>query len=353
MLRHPTAALLAVACVISFSPDVRAQEARPGDGPHLEVQAGELQATDVIEQWAALTAQVVTIDPQLQPIRLRFTTAARLDARTLRHVLDFNDIILVERDGMLQAHHRRNLSQKVGPPWDLIEGLAPDDDRLVTSVVSIRHGAGNAIFATMRGLLMRDTNRIGNILYVQGSEVIVVCDLAANVRYYQDVIAALDRPPPVARARSRVAFYEVRRAAWAAVQKGEPTAERRAAALRASSADADGGVVLLAEGMFDGSEPVSFDRGTQAGAERTRLTVEVGVPTSTEGDGTPESPRRLVSGSASAGLHLRLSLEIVSNDQVALSLRSLTRFAAAGSTVLYSFSGRGGAQPTDVIVVLE
>ncbi|MCW8137834.1 MAG: hypothetical protein KIT58_02920 [Planctomycetota bacterium] len=44
----------------------------------------------------------------------------------------------------------------------------PDYDELVTAVFQVKHGAGNSIFATVRGLLTRDTNRIGNILSTWG-----------------------------------------------------------------------------------------------------------------------------------------------------------------------------------------
>ena len=64
----------------------------------------------------------------------------------------------------------------------------------MTRVVQVRHGGGNAIFATLRGLLTRDPNRVGNLLYVQGSEQLVVCDFARNVRYYEQTIRALDQP---------------------------------------------------------------------------------------------------------------------------------------------------------------
>lgn len=346
MLRRPVAAALVAAALLTST--VGAQEAQPGDGPRLHVEAGEVEATAVIERWAALTGKVVTIDPQVQPIRLEFTAPAAIDASTLRHVLDAHDVVLVERDGMLQAHHRRNLNQKVGPPWDLVEGLAPDDLRLVTCVVQVRHGAGNSIFATIRGMLTRDTNRIGNILYVQGPEVIIIVDLAPSVRYYQEIISKLDQPPPVREQRAQLTVYEVQRAAWTRLQAGAPSAAARAEALRAASGDQATGVVQLAEGQFLGSEPVSIQRVVSEGRGQTALKLELGRPARVEG--APEDGLAPVSAD---GLHLRLALTVVSEGGGTLTLSTHTRFAAAGGPVVQSFSGRGGAQPTDVIVVLE
>lgn len=350
MLRHAVAAALVAAAAVSLSTPVRAQEARPGDGPRLQVEAGDVAATDAIERWAALTGKVATIDPQIQPIRLAFTAAAALDASTLRHVLDAHDIVLVERDGTLQAHHRRNLSQKVGPPWDLVEGFAPEDDRLVTCVVQIRHGSGNSIFSVVRGLLTRDTNRIGNILYVQGPEVIIIVDLAYSVRYYQEIISKLDVPAPTPQQRSLVTVYEVRRAAWTRLQATTPTAGGRAEALRAASTDAATGVVSLAQGQFLGSEPVSMERTVTEGRERTLLSLKLGRPVRAE---APAEGQQLVAVSGD-GLHLALGLTVVAADgSAALTLSTHTRFPQYGGAVVQSFSGRGGAQPTDVVVVLE
>ena len=197
-LSTPAATLAAGLLVFAAVPALAQEQPLERPEATLRVEAGEAPVSDLLQRWADARGKVLQLDPQLAQLRLRFGAAAELDAASLRHVLDFHDVVLLERGDVLEAHHRRNLSQKGGPPWQHVEGLAPRTDELVTCAVPIVHGAGSAIFATVRGLVTRDANRIGNILYVQGPEVIILVDLGHNVRYYQEVIAALDRPPPTA-----------------------------------------------------------------------------------------------------------------------------------------------------------
>lgn len=175
----------------------------------VELPGGELEvsATDLIRAGAQVVGGVLTVDPQIEPIRLRLGLASAAGPVTLtwgaiKTLLDFYDIVIVESRPtadspfLIRVHHRRNLNQKEGPPWRVVDGKAlPDWDELVTAVFRIQHGAGSSIFASVRGLLTRDTNRIGNILYVAGSEVVIIVDLASKVRYYADVIARLDVAP--------------------------------------------------------------------------------------------------------------------------------------------------------------
>jgi general secretion pathway protein D len=98
---------------------------------------------------------------------------------------------------VIRAHHRRNLATKEPPPWRYVESAdVPDHDELVTAVFQIKNGTGNNIFATLRGFGARDMNRVGNMLYVPGPEIIIVVDLASKVRYYGRLIEALDSPGP-------------------------------------------------------------------------------------------------------------------------------------------------------------
>lgn len=349
----PRAATLAALLFVSAATPGLAQE-RPVERPDgaLHVEAGELSIEQLVQGWARAQGKVLQLDPQLVDDRIRFSADADLDAETLRHVLDMHDVVLVERDGVLQAHHRRNLSQKVAPPWDYVEGLAPRSDRVVTCVVPIRHGAGSSIFATVRGLLTRDTNRIGNILYVPGPEVIILLDLGHNVRYYQEVIAALDRPSPLASRRVRVSVHEVDHAWWSKVRDERPSPAALARAVRAGAAEV---VTLLAEASLHGAEPAALERAVEVDRQRVRLTLEVGalevgtvVRPRADGEGTKIVP------ATDGGLHLRLRLDVVTPDAAPLQLQAHTTFAAGdGAPSVQSFSGRAGARPTDVVVVVE
>ncbi|MCO5169436.1 MAG: hypothetical protein M9894_24085 [Planctomycetes bacterium] len=334
----------ALAALVLSTP-ARAQVATPTDGPRLEVAAGDLSVTDLLERWAALEGKVLVVDPQVQPIRVRLTVDAALDARMLRHVLDMHDVVLVERDGVLEAHHRRNVNQKAGPPWDYVEGLAPRSDRLVTCVVPIRHGGGSSIFAVVRGLLTRDTNRISNILYVQGPEVLIIVDLGHNVRYYQEVIAALDRPGPLTERRVRLSVYEVDRGWWTKLQASERAPARLAAALAGAPADA---ATLLARSSLFGAEPASLERTTTLEGERLQLTLDVEPVTRTTGGDAKQTYVH-----PGDGLHVRLALEL-GPPGAGLRLLTRARFAAAeGSPAIQSYTGRAAPRATDVVVVIE
>ncbi len=344
----PRAATLAALLFVSTSTFGLAQE-RPVERPDgaLHVEAGELPVEQLVQRWARAQGKVLQLDPQLVDERVRFSADADLDAETLRHVLDMHDVVLVERDGVLQAHHRRNLSQKVAPPWDYVEGLAPRSDRVVTCVVPIRHGAGNSIFATVRGLLTRDTNRIGNILYVPGPEVIILLDLGHNVRYYQEVIAALDRPSPLASRRVRVSVHEVDHAWWSKVSAEGPSPAALARAVRAGAAEV---VTLLAETSLHGAEPAALERGVEVDRQRVRVTLEVGAFVRPRGDGEGTK----IVPATDGGLHLRLRLDVATPDAAPLQLQAHTTFAAGdGAPSVQSFSGRAGARPTDIVVIVE
>jgi len=88
------------------------------------------------------------------------------------------------------AHVRRNCGTLTVPPgWTF-----PQERRVVTAVFKIRSGAGNDIFSTIRGFVVRDKNRLGQILYVRGPEILVVVDYAENVEWYRKAVGALDAP---------------------------------------------------------------------------------------------------------------------------------------------------------------
>lgn len=343
----PRAAALAAGLLLLVSTPATAQE-RPVERPDptIQVEAGEVSLEQVLQRWASAQGKLLQLDPQLQPYTVRFAAPASLDALTLRHVLDMHDAVLVERDGVLEAHHRRNVAQKLGPPWDYVEGLAPRDDRLVTCVVPIEHGAASSIFGVVRGLLVRDTNRIGNVLYVQGPEVIVLVDFGHNVRYYQEVIAALDRPPPLASSRVRLAVYEVERAWWTKTRAERPSATAQATTLRAGGNDA---VTLLSEAALQGAEPIALERAIEVDGQQVRLSIEVGATARAKADG-----EGAVIAQTHGGVAVHLRLDVIDEASTPLRLNAHSSFAVGdGAPSVQSFSGRDGPRPTDVVLVVE
>ncbi len=208
--------LLALALLLGAAGEVAAQE-KPSDSASLVVEYAaneDINASQILAQWAKNFDALLIQDPQVATVRVKFLTHINRDMTwgTVKSILDFHDIVVVESQPngtgpwVIRAHHRRNIAQKEGPPWRYVEGDdVPDHEEIVTAVFQIKNGAGNSIFATVRGLLTRDTNRIGNILYVPGPEVLIIVDLASKVRYYGRVIEALD----VAGPRQRMEIYQV------------------------------------------------------------------------------------------------------------------------------------------------
>ena len=184
-----------------------AQE-KPSDDRTLRVEYmanTDIEASQILASWGRYFGALVIQDPQILQTRIRFLTNVNTDLSwgAVKLILDFHDIVIVENQPtpngpwVIRAHHRRNLATKEPPPWRYVESSeVPDHDELVTAVFQIKNGAGNNIFATLRGFGARDMNRVGNMLYVPGPEIIIVVDLASKVRYYARLIEALDSPGP-------------------------------------------------------------------------------------------------------------------------------------------------------------
>ena len=171
------------------------------DATQIEVaipESGRVKVSELIAQFAEAQGTTYTVDPQAAEAEVRLGGVTTLDRDRLRSVLRSVDVTFVVSDeGVIHTYHVRNVGQMEPPPWRLVaDGERVDPDPLVTRVIPIYHGSGNAIFATLRGLATRDTTRISNSLYVPGSEVVIVSDRAICVDYYERVAQALDVPAP-------------------------------------------------------------------------------------------------------------------------------------------------------------
>ena len=203
----PVVGLTVGLALLGLGAPVLAQET-PRDQAEMTMEVRpdtEIAVPQILQQWGTKFDALVIMDPQVQTIRIKFLTNIDVPMTwgTMKMILDFYDVVIVESQPtpngpfVIRAHHRRNLAQKEGPPWRYVEGTdLPEHEELVTAVFQVEHGAGNSIFSTVRGLLTRDTNRVGNILYVPGPEIIIIVDLASKVRYYGRVIQALDVAGP-------------------------------------------------------------------------------------------------------------------------------------------------------------
>src|SRR5579871_1437544 len=182
--------------------------ARPADPDAVEYDCTvdpnvPIDADKLLQVWAERLKLPLVLDPQIAGTKVRFAQSdLKLTWGLVRSVLDFHDIVVEEKDvsgrRVLFAHLRRNLNGQLAPPFRVVGDQEPlgRGDEVVAAFIQVRNGAANDIFATVRGLLVRDLNRVGNILYVKGPEIIIVVDFAANVDYYRKVVAALDLPAP-------------------------------------------------------------------------------------------------------------------------------------------------------------
>jgi len=114
----------------------------------------------------------------------------------------------------------------------------------VTWTCQIKHGAGSAIFANLRGIMSRDPSRAGNLLYIQGPEKLTLTDLAPRVRYYRRLIRELDVKSVEAQI---VALYRAPTALW-------DTLKRKPVAEIAKALAADEAAVRLEEVRSNGAD---------------------------------------------------------------------------------------------------
>jgi hypothetical protein len=164
------------------------QEA-PVEEPPIEVRL-------LVGAWAKKLGLTPVVDDALAQLYVPVPPGASWEA--LLEVLAFHDVIVERRPGVLIAHTRRFMAHRVAPPFRIVPPGAPlvPGDEAVTTFVPVKTRNAGDIFAAVRGLLVRDLNRFGNILYIRGPEIIVIVDLARNADYYRRCIEALDTAPP-------------------------------------------------------------------------------------------------------------------------------------------------------------
>ncbi|MGE0712754.1 MAG: secretin N-terminal domain-containing protein [Planctomycetota bacterium] len=183
--------------------------AQPRDDYEFDLKLEE-KSDLVVESLLELVANefkaLLVLDPQVANMRMKFANRAKvpLTWRALKEVLKFYEVEILESQStpggpwMLQAIHQRSLPNKATPPYRFIDnkdGL-PDQEEMVTVVFQMLNGAGSTIFANLRGIMSRDPTRAGNILYVQGPELLIITDTTSKVRYYDRLIQALDVSGP-------------------------------------------------------------------------------------------------------------------------------------------------------------
>ena len=156
----------------------------------------------ILESWAQRLGNDVIVDPQIRGQTLKIIEGGpELTWGLFKQALDMQDVVIEEREvegkWITYAHCRRNVSMRVAPPFPVVgsEGDLPKREQIVTACVAIKNGSGQDIYANLRGLLTRDVNRLANVLYVRGPEVMILVDFPKNVDYYRNIIRQLDVKP--------------------------------------------------------------------------------------------------------------------------------------------------------------
>lgn len=183
--------------------------AQPSDDAKIDLrvpETAELQVPALLETVATKFEAILVLAPSVTGLRVKFANRANVPLTwgTIKKILRFNDVVVHESQPsgpggpwMLQAMGAREVQTKSGGPTRFVPGTAlPDHDEVVTAVFQIENGAGSAIYANLRGILARDPTRGGNILYIQGPELLIITDATSNVRYYNRLIQALDVAGP-------------------------------------------------------------------------------------------------------------------------------------------------------------
>ncbi len=156
-----------------------------------------------VERLKSVDATItLVVDPQVAGTKIRFLqTDVTLTWAVVKQILAFHDVVMEERivggHLLLIAHLRRNVLQHVNLNNEVVrEDAIPHSEEIVTALIQVTKGSAPDIFANLRGLFTHDPNRLSNIQYVRGPEILVIVDYASNVEYYLKIIRALDVSPP-------------------------------------------------------------------------------------------------------------------------------------------------------------
>lgn len=225
-MKRSTLCLALAIPLLTLTPAL-AQDAKLDPQIELEVpESAELTVPAILETVATKLKAVLIVSPSVRSLQIKFANRSSLPLKwsALKKILRFHDVIVHESQPsgpkgpwLLQVMGAREVQTRSGGPNPFVSpDQIPAHDEVVTAVFKIKHGAASAIYANLRGILARDPTRSGNILYIQGPELVIVTDLSRNVVYYRSLIQTLDRP--VLGASCEVSVYEVPASIWERVK---------------------------------------------------------------------------------------------------------------------------------------
>lgn len=200
--------VLALALACAADP-ARAQqgdiEAQLGEKVLLKVPVGggpEIAMEEILRDVGERFKVPITIDDALKGKKIKFYTSAEINYNVLRAILQSYQVELVweQVDGakILHAYQQRNVAQNVtGATPFFNEGeKLPGTEQVVTAVYQVKYADANGIQTAIRALMTRDQRRVGNIVQVPKSDIIILTDFTSAVDFYIKVAKALDQPLP-------------------------------------------------------------------------------------------------------------------------------------------------------------
>lgn len=247
------------------------------------VEEGAVLVDRLVRAWAQQTGRRAFVSAQLANIKVRMEVGAHsLGREELLALLQDQGVVIIESRTRVRALQARDVQGRFdatrAPVYTQNQAL-PALNMPVTLVYEVQHGSGSSIFANLRGILSRDASRVGNILYVQGPERLIISDFAPKVARYRQLIQILDRP--ATSASQLVTVYEVPAATWTQL-KGLPTQEAAAALAKLS---AERKVTCHEEARVSGTR-FSLERVLRREEGQFQLQVRVWDP-STKAKGAP------------------------------------------------------------------
>jgi hypothetical protein len=338
---HSRLLALSLGSTLAILSPALAQDAKLDAPLRVEVPAGEglAEVGDLVRSWAGQTGRRAFVTQSVSGLRVRLGVGGHsLTRGELTGLLQDHDVILVETEGRVRAMHNREAQNRVqissGKVY-LQDAALPQLNTPVTLVYQVKSGAGAAIYANLRGLLSRDSTRMGNILYIQGPERILICDLAPKVAYYREVLRSMD--VVATQPRQKVTIYEVADATWSRLEKASP---QEGAAALAKLAN-EGQATIHDEGRVNGFT-FGLSRELRDGKGRSfNVDLRLYVPSNKAKGHAPTSPL------------LSLNLSRDGAEGARQNRRLQVEAPAPSLTTIVSAKLDSGATPTHLVVVLS
>jgi len=290
-MNHSRVLALTLGSALAILTPALAQETKLEAPLELEVPAGEgqVEVEDLVQAWARQTGRSAFVSPQIASLKVRLAVGGHsLTRAELLALLGDNEVLLVESATRVRALHYREAQARVNSTQAKVYTEAqtlPALNAPVTLVYQVKNGAGSALYANLRGLMSRDPLRLGNILYIQGAERIIVFDLAPKVASYLALLRTLDQA--IFKPSQHVTIYEVPASTWSRL-KATPGPEAAAALTKLA---AEGKATLHDEARVHGLR-FSFSRGLRDDkGHDLHLSLSVSDPDSKSKRPGPSAPR--------------------------------------------------------------